>query len=264
MPLFDSEKLASEGTGEEPVKSVSSESGAADGKVFSATGANPGDTESSESPLISAPLKPLITEPQQAVAHDVFPGDPFPTPWVDPGFKKLVWITSPNFGRRPDNAVVDTIVIHATVIPTLELTAHAFYRKSSQVSSHFVIGKDGSMVQCVSTFSRAWHAGKSRDFRGYDDLNNFSVGIELVNLDDGKDPYPKAQIEALKALIRVLKRRFPLTQITSHEYIALPYGRKNDPAGFPWKSLDDLGLNVTHEGHAPLVSTPIPVPASAN
>jgi N-acetylmuramoyl-L-alanine amidase/AmpD protein len=208
---------------------------------------------------VEAPLPVYLGLPAiQAPVHDVFPGDPFPTPWTDPGFKKLVWISSPNFGRRPDTAVVDTVVIHATVIPTLKDTAQAFYRTSSQVSSHFTIGKDGSIVQSVSTFNRAWHAGASRDFRGYDNLNNFSIGIELVNLDDGKDPYPKPQIEALKALIRVLKRRFPLKELTSHEYVALPAGRKNDPAGFPWHDLADLGLHMTYEGHAPLQSVPIP------
>lgn len=200
-------------------------------------------------PALEPPVA-LVQQPN-GKAQDVFPGDPFPKPWVDPGFKKLVWIASPNFGRRPDNAIVDTVVIHATVIPTLEKTALAFYRESSKVSAHFTIGRDGSIVQSVSTFMRAWHAGKSRDWRGHDNLNDFSVGIELVNLDDGKDPYPDKQIEALKALIRVLKRRFPLTQITSHQYVALPFGRKNDPAGFPWSRLTDLGLNVVHEGRAP-------------
>ena len=165
-----------------------------------------------------------------------------PSPWKDPGYMKLVWIQSPNCGPRPEGVIVDTIVIHSTVIPTLEATTRAFQRESSQVSAHYSIGKDGSIVQNVSTFERAWHAGVSKDVRGKENLNHFSVGIELVNLNDGKDPYPAAQLDALKAIIVVLKRRFPIVQIASHEYIAQPYGRKSDPTNFPWDQFKQFGL----------------------
>ena len=165
-----------------------------------------------------------------------------PSPWVEPGYMKLIWIQSPNCGPRPEDAVVDTIVIHSTVIPTLEATTRAFQRESSQVSAHYSIGKDGSIVQNVSTFERAWHAGVSKDVRGKENLNHFSVGIELVNLNDGKDPYPAAQMDALKAIIVVLKRRFPIVQIASHEYISQPYGRKSDPMNFPWSEFKQFGL----------------------
>jgi N-acetylmuramoyl-L-alanine amidase len=170
-----------------------------------------------------------------------------PVPWADPGFAKLIWVQSPNYNRRPDDAVIDTIVLHSTVIPTLQATTEAFYNTKSQVSSHFTIGKDGSIVQNVSTFKRAWHAGVSKDSLGRENLNNFSIGIELVNLNDGKDPYPPAQIQVLRFLILTLKRRFPtLHYIVSHEYIAVPHGRKSDPKGFPWQTLDDLGFELVH------------------
>lgn len=172
---------------------------------------------------------------------------PMPVPWSDPGFAKLIWVQSPNYGRRPDNTVIDTIVLHSTVIPTLQQTTEAFYNPKSEVSSHFTIGKDGSIVQNVSTFKRAWHAGVSKDSLGRDNVNNFSIGIELVNLNDGKDPYPPAQIQVLRFLILALKRRFPtLHYIVSHEYIAIPHGRKSDPKGFPWQTLDDLGFVLVH------------------
>ncbi len=165
-----------------------------------------------------------------------------PNPWRDPGYMKLVWIQSPNFDSRPEGYVVDTVVIHSTVIPTLEKTTEAFQRPASKVSAHYSIGKDGSIVQNVSTFDRAWQAGVSTDHFGRSNVNHFSVGIELVNLNDSKDPYPQAQIDALHAILVVLKRRFPIKQLTSHEYIAKPYGRKSDPTIFPWEKLKDLGL----------------------
>jgi N-acetylmuramoyl-L-alanine amidase len=165
-----------------------------------------------------------------------------PSPWRDPGYMKLVWIQSPNFDARPEGYIVDTVVIHSTVIPTLEKTTEAFQRPASKVSAHYSIGKDGSIVQNVSTFDRAWQAGVSTDHFGRSNVNHFSVGIELVNLNDSKDPYPQAQLDALHAILVVLKRRFPIKQLTSHEYIAKPYGRKSDPTIFPWEKLKDLGL----------------------
>lgn len=169
---------------------------------------------------------------------------PMPSPWKEPGYMKVVWIQSPNFDQRPADAVIDTVVIHSTVIPTLEKTTEAFQRESSKVSAHYSIGKDGSIVQNVSTWERAWHAGVSTDHRGKSNLNHFSVGIELVNLNDGNDPYPQAQIDALRAIIKVLSRRHPIRYLTSHEYIATPYGRKSDPKNFPWDALKDFGFEM--------------------
>jgi len=143
--------------------------------------------------------------------------------WKDPGYLKLVWIQSPNFDHRQKTEV--------------------FQRSASNpVSAHFTIGKDGSIVQNVSTFERAWHAGVSKDAGGRPSANQYSIGIELVNLDDGKDGYPEPQLQALCGIIAEMKRRFPIKQIVSHEFIAIPPGRKIDPAAFPWKRLAYFGL----------------------
>ncbi len=162
-----------------------------------------------------------------------------------PGRNKIAWVQSPNFGPRKDVLDVDTIVIHHTAADTLGGTVKWFVDPKSQVSAHYVIGRDGSIVQQVSTFARAWHAGVSRDQSGRSNVNDFSIGIELVNVGDGKEPYPEEQIEALHHLIAVLKRRFPkISQVTSHKFIAQPPGRKNDPRGFPWDRLSDVGLEL--------------------
>ncbi|RYG33492.1 1,6-anhydro-N-acetylmuramyl-L-alanine amidase AmpD [bacterium] len=182
------------------------------------------------------------------------PRMPMPAPWIDPGYLQIWWIQSPNYGPRPKNAVVDTIVVYSTVIPTLEATTGAFQRTASQVSAHFTIGKDGSIIQNLSTFDRAWHAGVSEDGEGHKGVNDYSIGIELVNLNDGKDPYPEAQLQALCGIIASMRRRFPIRQIVSHEFIARPVGRKSDPKGFPWERLAYFGLPM-HYGE-PKVSAP--------
>ncbi|MEZ0327027.1 MAG: N-acetylmuramoyl-L-alanine amidase [Fimbriimonas sp.] len=182
--------------------------------------------------------------PSQIVGYVPDPRMPMPTPWKDPGYLNIWWIQSPNFNKRPEGSVVDTIVVHSTVIPTLENTTAAFQRTESQVSAHFTIGRDGSIVQNVSTFDRAWHAGVSKDASGRENLNHYSIGIELVNLNDGKQEYPEAQIRALQGIIGSMKRRFCIKQIVSHEYIAQPPGRKSDPMKFPWERLEYFGIPI--------------------
>lgn len=170
-----------------------------------------------------------------------------PQVFVAPGFAKLEWYPSPNFDERPEGTIVDTIVLHHTAIASLEATAKWFADPASRVSSHYTIGKDGSVLQHVSTFSRAWHAGVSRDIQGREHVNDFSIGIELVNAGDGVDPFTEQQIEVVGYLIGAMRFRFPtLRYITSHEYVAMPPGRKPDPKGFPWKRLEYLGLKLVY------------------
>jgi N-acetyl-anhydromuramyl-L-alanine amidase AmpD len=107
----------------------------------------------------------------------------------------------------------------------------------SKVSAHFTIGRDGSIVQHVSTYRRAWHGGRSIDAFGRPNVNDFSVGIEIDNIGDGSEPYPEEQVQAVEHVVSVLMRRHSIRQITSHEYIAEPQGRKNDPIDFPWSRM---------------------------
>jgi N-acetyl-anhydromuramyl-L-alanine amidase AmpD len=158
------------------------------------------------------------------------------------GHGNMAFVESPHQNQRPPGTVIDTIVLHHTAGPSLEGTVKWFTMPESQVSAHYTIGKDGKIVQHVSTYYRAWHAGKSIDSEGRSNVNNFSIGIEMVNIGDGKDPWTKEQVEAVHRLLRVLLTyRFKtIKTITSHEYIAEPKGRKNDPLGFPWAALKDL------------------------
>ena len=70
--------------------------------------------------------------------------------------------------------------------------------KSSKVSSHYLIGRDGRIINLVDEKYRAWHAGVS-EWKGIDNLNNNSIGIELENPghEFGYIPFSKKQMEAL-------------------------------------------------------------------
>jgi N-acetyl-anhydromuramyl-L-alanine amidase AmpD len=113
-----------------------------------------------------------------------------------------------------------------------------FLVPESQVSAHFTVGKDGKIVQMVEDTARAWHAGVS-ELDGVRGVNDFSVGIEIVNLNDGRDPYTDAQYEAVANIIRHLREQYylPDSRIVSHEHVARPPGRKSDPKGFDFQRL---------------------------
>ena len=143
------------------------------------------------------------------------------------------YIPSPNCDNRPAGTTINCLVLHSTVEPTTEGTIGIFLNTARKVSAHFVVGRDGRVVQMVPVERRAWHAGPSV-LDGTPSLNDFSVGIEMVNLNDGKDPYTDAQVHAVAGILRFLRSRYviPDSRVVSHASIALPAGRKSDPLGF--------------------------------
>ena len=167
---------------------------------------------------------------------------------------KILAYPSPNFDDRPEGTVVDCVVIHYTDVATMEEALQLLTDSKSKVSSHYTIGEDGTIYQLVMDEKRAWHAGPS-SFEGQDNVNHFSIGIELQNGGyhagyalTGKWPeFPETQINALSKLLKVLMEKFsiPLSRVIGHEDIAP--GRKIDPGpAFPWgeirESLKKIGV----------------------
>lgn len=184
------------------------------------------------------------------------PAAPPPPLWQDGWLHSARHVASPNFGPRPASAVIDLVVLHSISLPPgvyggnevqalftnqLDWSLHPYYRQieGMQVSSHFYIRRSGEILQFVSGDDRAWHAGRSH-YRGRDNCNDDSVGIELEGLEG--DTFESAQYAALAALVPALVRRYPITYIAGHEHIAP--GRKLDPGpGLDWALLQHtLGL----------------------
>jgi N-acetyl-anhydromuramoyl-L-alanine amidase len=153
-------------------------------------------------------------------------------------------IASPNCDVRPDGTEIDLLVIHNISLPPgqfggericelftnrLDCDAHPYFDqlRTLRVSAHFLIRRDGVVVQFVSVHDRAWHAGVS-SFGGRQRCNDFSIGIELEGTDF--EPYTAAQYSALVGLTLALRTRYPLTDVVGHEHIAA--GRKTDPGPF--------------------------------
>lgn len=151
------------------------------------------------------------------------------------------WIGSPNFNGRQGKRIT-AVVIHHTVTPTLEKTVDLFLSRESRVSSHYVLGQDGRLVQMVKDEDRAWHAGES-SWKGMDNCNDYSIGIEVVNSGDGVQPFTEEQYRSLERLVSALVSKYGIGRdmIVGHRDVALPPGRKTDPAdNFDWTRLSEF------------------------
>jgi AmpD protein len=159
-------------------------------------------------------------------------------------------VPSPNFGPRPAGTPVELVVLHSISLPpgryggdeierlftnTLDWSAHPYFEtiRGAEVSAHFLVRRDGEVLQFVSIDDRAWHAGASR-WEGRDDCNSWSVGIELEGLEG--QLFEPAQYDALVALLQAIDDVRSVRHVVGHEHVAP--GRKQDPgAGFDWSGL---------------------------
>lgn len=156
---------------------------------------------------------------------------------IDAAELEVLHVPSPNFNDRPADAVIDTVVVHATATATWQEAVEFFMRREAPVSAHYTITRGGRILVHVPEDKRAWHAGVSRMPDGRENVNDFSIGIELVNLNDGEDPYNREQVEALRTLLQSIYRRHPIVHLTSHAAVAFPPGRSSDPKGLNLASL---------------------------
>ena len=172
-------------------------------------------------------------------------------------------IPSPNCDERPSGQTVRLIVIHAISLPPgefggdgivqlftnmLDPAAHPYYREiqSLRVSAHFLIRRDGELVQFVPCRLRAWHAGNSC-WRGVGGCNDFSIGIELEGSDEVS--FEAAQYTTLARLIVRLRQHYPILDIAGHADVAP--GRKSDPGPhFDWARLHRILAGAAAEKSA--------------
>lgn len=170
--------------------------------------------------------------------------------WQNGWYRLARHIPSPNFGPRPTQTAIDLVVLHSISLPpgqyggpeiealftnTLDWDAHPYFAqiRGMEVSAHFVIRRDGALLQFVSCDDRAWHAGRSSHL-GRDNCNDFSIGIELEGLEGACFEAP--QYDTLQQLCTALAQHYPVQHIAGHEHVAP--GRKQDPGtGFDWSRL---------------------------
>lgn len=155
---------------------------------------------------------------------------------------------SPNCDPRPEGVLPDLLVIHNISLPPceyggpyisdlfanrLDCDAHPYFEqlRGLKVSAHFLIHRDGRIIQFVPITMRAWHAGLSC-FAGRERCNDFSIGIELEGSDF--ESFTAEQYRQLARLSCTLQQAQDLRHVVGHEHIAP--GRKSDPGPhFDWE-----------------------------
>ena len=157
------------------------------------------------------------------------------------------FVASPNCDDRPPGTDVEVLVLHCISLPPgrfggpfieqlfcncLDPGQHEYFAQIChlKVSAHFLIRRDGELIQFVATHKRAWHAGQSC-FNDRDNVNDFSIGVELEGIDDG--PFEDAQYNTLAQLTQALMSTYPAIRkqnVVAHSDIAP--GRKTDPGDF--------------------------------
>ncbi|WP_242095582.1 N-acetylmuramoyl-L-alanine amidase [Sphingomonas sp. CROZ-RG-20F-R02-07] len=154
----------------------------------------------------------------------------------------IIETPSPNFDERA--LPVTMIVLHYTGMIDAQSAIDRLRDPAAKVSAHYVVAEDGTVLRMVAEDKRAWHAGRSH-WRGIEDVNSASVGIEIVNPghEFGYRPFPPQQIEALIPLVAAIKERHGIGRgdIVGHSDVAP--ARKRDPGElFPWGQLARLRL----------------------
>jgi N-acetylmuramoyl-L-alanine amidase len=149
---------------------------------------------------------------------------------------------SPNHDDR--RLPVSMLVLHYTGMRSAEEAIARLADPAAKVSAHWLVAEDGTVVRMVDESRRAWHAGRSW-WRGIDDVNSASIGIEIVNPghEFGYRPFPPEQMDAVEALVRSALARHAIlpANVVGHSDVA-PV-RKEDPGElFDWPRLARAGL----------------------
>ncbi len=151
------------------------------------------------------------------------------------------WVGTTNFSMRRPNYVI----IHHTAQNSCEQTLKTFTIPRTQVSSHYVICKDGTVHHMLNDLLRGHHAGVSK-WGNATDLNSSSIGIEIDN--NGFETFTDEQINSLLSVLARLKKAYniPVANFIGHSDIAP--GRKVDPnRNFPWQKLSEQGFGYWYD-----------------
>ena len=162
---------------------------------------------------------------------------------------KKVYNYSPNF--YPNKRKFDQIkflIFHYTGMRKERDAINRLTKIQSEVSSHYLIKKNGVIVVMVPDLYVAWHAGKS-SWKSFKSLNKNSIGIEISNPGHEHNyiNFKKKQIQSILYLSKSLIKKYNIKSrnILGHSDIA-PFRKKDPGEKFPWKYLAKLGVGKWH------------------
>lgn len=150
--------------------------------------------------------------------------------------------TPPSHYGLSEPRAIKLVVIHATATPGLDSPLEWLCDPNSKASAHYLIGRDGVVYQLVQDTMVSWHAGisewKGLEWKnpktGVTSVNPISVGIELVNSNDGAQDYPAEQKSSAAQVVADICKEHGLSTQCVVGHLDVAPGRKNDPVKFPW------------------------------
>ena len=162
---------------------------------------------------------------------------------------KKVFNYSPNFdSKKRKSKQIKFLIFHYTGMKKEIEAIKRLTNIQSEVSSHYLIKKNGDIVVMVPDLYVAWHAGKSL-WKNFKSLNKNSIGIEISN--PGHEHtyinFSKKQIQSILYLSKSLIKKYKIktSNVLGHSDIA-PFRKKDPGEKFPWKHLAKLGVGKWH------------------
>ena len=153
---------------------------------------------------------------------------------------KINILHSPNYSVKiRKKKKIKFIVIHYTGMQSERASIKRLTDSKSEVSTHYLINRKGSIAKMVDEKNAAWHVGKSK-WKNFTNLNDQSIGIELTNKGHqfGYSNFSKKQITKLIFLCKFLIKKYNIkkTNILGHSDVA-PMRKKDPGEKFPWHFL---------------------------
>ena len=162
---------------------------------------------------------------------------------------KKLFNYSANFDyKKRKSKQIKFLIFHYTGMRKESDAINRLIKIQSEVSSHYLIKKNGDIVIMVPDLYVAWHAGKS-SWKSFKSLNKNSIGIEISNPGHEHNyiNFSKKQIRSILYLSKSLLKKYKIksSNVLCHSDIA-PYRKKDPGEKFPWKHLSKFGVGKWH------------------
>ena len=156
---------------------------------------------------------------------------------------------SPNFNStKRDRKQIKFIIFHYTGMKKESAAINRLTSIQSEVSSHYLIKKNGEILTLVPNLYIAWHAGKS-SWKNFTSLNKYSIGIEITNPGHNFNykKFSNKQIHSMLKLSKFLVKKYKIDpkNILGHSDVS-PQRKKDPGEKFPWKYLAKNKIGIWH------------------
>ena len=163
---------------------------------------------------------------------------------------KMATSYSPNFNTpKRVKKKIKFIIIHYTGMKKESDAIERLQDPKSKVSSHYLIKKNGEILNLIPDLYEAWHAGVS-SWKNFRSLNKNSIGVEISNPghQHGYRSFSSKQILSLQRLLKYLIKKYKINNKFVLGHSDISPNRKKDPGEkFPWKKLAKKNLGFWYK-----------------